>query len=153
MEKSIFRQIKTAYQGRKQWLKLVKKYNIAENDCIILMPSDNSEWNRLALKHLDEYLDRKYSSRAIVLSYDQWVLQSLNSYSKSNNMAINFTRNQAELLMQYYLLYVFFKNFVIISLTEPLGNMDEILIGKNGINAEDLICLGIYRLPQVNAEM
>ena len=58
--------IKKAWMGRGIWRRLRKKYGINYDMAVIALNSEDEEWNRLALLHLPDYMERKKAKNGIL---------------------------------------------------------------------------------------
>lgn len=137
--------IASAKQGRELWLSLVEQYNIGAGDYVILLPHDDKEINELALRYLDAFLEKRFSKRAIVLSYDSWVRENMETYTDKAQF-VEFDRNKTKQLMQFYCLYEFAANLIIASLEYPAGRLGTQLIGHKGLSQEEVFKAVVYRL-------
>lgn len=136
-----------AQRGRELWLELVEKYNIDDATFVVLLPDTNREANCCAMKYLDMFLKQKYAKKALVLSHDEWVKNEGMKLTDSAEY-VEFDRESAEALMQFYCLYEFAPNLVIASLTEPSGRLGEMLVGHKepALSYEEVFKAVVYRL-------
>lgn len=136
--------LKKAFKGRRIWIDLIKKHNITDKDYIILMPSLNRDYNYFALLYINQFLEQKKYNKIIILTFDNRVMKCCSLFSDKINKAINFSRENSELIMKYYCLYKFTDKLIFASLKEPKGRNDYNLIGRNGITLEEIFAIGIY---------
>lgn len=140
--------IEKAYNGRKLWLDIFEKYKLSDRDYVILMPSLNSEYNYYALLHLDEFVRKVKAEKIIILTYDDRVQSTGKLFTNRIHDICYFSRENMELLMKFYCLYMFTDKLIIVSLEEPEGRSGKQLIGKKGITLEEIIAIGIYGLEK-----
>lgn len=142
--KLVLKNILRAYKGRKIWLQLIKEYGLGEKDYVILMPSTDRDYNYYSLLYLDKFLKRVSSNRAIILTFDENVIKSAYLFSENIEIKKGFTREQAELLMKCYCMYMFTDKLIICSLEEPEGRNGKQLVGKKNMSLEEVIAICIY---------
>ena len=63
----MIKEIIKSYLGKQLWNIIVKKYDINYNKVVIVLPEDNDEWNRTALKYLPNYMQRKSVEEAVII--------------------------------------------------------------------------------------
>ena len=51
MNEILQEQYKLAMEGKRCWLDIKKMYNIKCEDCLVILPSDNHELNKCAIKY------------------------------------------------------------------------------------------------------
>ncbi|MBE5946733.1 MAG: hypothetical protein E7259_07330 [Lachnospiraceae bacterium] len=136
-----------AQKGRLLWLELVEKYNIDDATFVVLLPDTNRRDNECAMKYTDAFLTQKYAKKALVLSHDEWV-RNEGMKLTGNAEYVEFDRESAKALMQFYCLYEFAPNLVIASLTEPSGRLGEKLVGHKepALSYEEVFKAVVYRL-------
>lgn len=140
--------IRKANEGRKLWLDVCKKYELSDDDYVILIPSLNKEYNYYGLLYLNEFRKKVKAEKIIILTYDERVKRSAKIFLNKIYDICNFSRESAELLMKFYCLYMFTDKLVIISLEEPEGRNGMQLIGKKGITLEEVMAIGVYGLKE-----
>jgi hypothetical protein len=137
----MLRQIYAAYRGRRLWAGLERKYKVDQGVYVLLMPEDDAELNAAALGHVEDLVaDRR--ARGVVLVGE-------GSMSKPGPGIVgteSWTERQIDELIAYYELHNFSERLLIVSLTKPFGNGLHRLLGRQGVNKEDLVCLGCLRL-------
>ena len=123
-----------------------RKDDIAHS-AVILMPKANDDTsNYLALRYLDQMLDGRGYTKALLLTNSNVVIKTANMFSKRIIDTVKYSRKKAERLMQFYSLYAFDKRFYVASLDEPFGRNAFRMIGQKGITAEELFVVGVYKL-------
>jgi len=130
----------SSWIGRRQWLKIKKKYDIEKGKYLLLMPESDVEFNETALKHIDDLLQYRKGKSAVILTTDNWVFENAKNFSNNIIDVVKITEKQAD----YHYYYLFSERFLVVSLDKPYGNTLLNAVGVNGITKEDLICLGIF---------
>ena len=145
VKRQLYRNLFAAYRGWWQWHKVTKK-GVGKNTAVILLPDCNHEINYMALLYLNDMLDSRKYSNALILTHDPGVQKSAALFSNKILSVVPFNRKKAEDLMQYYCLYEFDKRFIVASLDEPNGRNGSVLIGKRGTTQEEIFVIGVYRV-------
>jgi len=134
-----------AKKGREIWLSLVEKYNIDNTIYVIILPDTSRQYNEPALVYLEAFLKKRGVKKALVLSYDTWVLGMKEKYKEFARIE-QCPEDNIKALLQFYCLYEFAQNIVIGSLKEPSGRMGDYLIGKKGLSAEEVFKGIVYSI-------
>jgi hypothetical protein len=141
-----------SWLGRREWKKLVKKFGIKKKQIyVLLFPERDKDLNEQALIHLNDLIANRLAEGVVILSVDGALDKDVNAYSDKIIAIIKYPEKKAGYLLKYYTLYKFSEKFIIISLTRPEGNAAFKAIGINGVNIEDIVCLGLYKLRHVPA--
>jgi len=138
------RKIDEAGAGREFWIKILKEYCIKESDYVLLLPTNDYEYNHFSLFYLEEYLRKKNSSRAIILCTSSEWSDKAKSYSPFITDSVRIKPIEAEYLMSFYCLYEFSDHIIFGSLNEPEGRFGENIIGIKGLTIEDVIKVTLY---------
>ena len=138
-----------AEKGRSFWLELVKEYQIATKEYVLLLPSDTPEYHEPALKHLEDFLVKKGADRAIVLYVGEMpdaveYEKKISAYSSYITDVKKIRREDYENLVRFYCLYEFTDRLVIASLEEPDGRLGKNMVGKKGLTLEDVVKVTLY---------
>lgn len=129
-------------RGRDRWLKFKEKYQIDEEWYLILMPTYNEKLNRKAFSYLDEFMDKKYIKKTLVIISEHSNVNSM-SYNKREGVYIESVNEKImKELVSYYRLQQFFRNVVVISMEEPFGTGG--IVGKCGITLDDYVKDALY---------
>lgn len=140
MDKLLQALVDKAYRGRSCWLSLVEQYKIEKNDMVVLFPKQDDSINAIAWKYTEKIAEQK--RQIFVLSGEEY-------QSRHSNITwIKFDRQQAEELMQFYALYQFTNQLIIVSLDEPEGRCGRRLEGINGITMEEIVAIGMFGLRE-----
>lgn len=139
-----------SWLGRYEWKKLIKEFGIKNKQIYVLLFSETErELNEQALLHMNDLIANRIAEGVIILSVDGTVDEEAYNYSDKIIALKNYSEKKVRYLMKYYTLYKFSEKFIIISFTRPEGNLAYKAVGINGINVEDMVCLGIYNLRHV----
>lgn len=150
-KKAIRRNLHEAIRGWWVWHRLVRRYHLART-IVVLIPCQNREYSYAALRYADQMLAHAGYEDVIFLSVDPTV-EKVAPLLCSHVRAVEIiSRAKAQRLMQYYCLLEFDQRFLVASLEEPNGRNAKGLIGVNGTTVEELIALGVYRLPEFRRE-
>ena len=141
MDLNISKMFCQAKRGREVWIYLRKKWGIDDNWFLVLFPEKNDCINEIALRKLDDFLERKYVDNALVVHYENYLINKLEN-TKNNIVFEDVKENDMLDMIKYYCLQQFFKNIVIVSIEQPFGSKG--LIGHLGITLEDYIENAIY---------
>ncbi len=134
------------YRGWWAWHCVVRKYHIGAT-AVILMPGTNRQYNRSALLFLDQMLKQRKYENAVILTVDRAAAASAKLFSENICAVECISRRKAEQFMQFYSLYEFDPRFIVASLDEPYGRNAWRLAGVRGTTVDELMALGVYRLP------
>jgi hypothetical protein len=138
----MLREIYAAYRGKLLWTGLQRKYKIDEGAYVVLMPEDDAELNAAALGHVEDLIaDRR--ARGVVLVHSGAAPAERPPGIVGTE---SWTGRQIDALISYYELHNFSDRLLIVSLTRPFGNGLHHLLGRQGVDKEDLVCLGCLRL-------
>lgn len=135
--------------GWKLWHSMKRKYHINYEKVIIIMSEDDDEWNRMALLHLPDYMERKNVREAVIFLTENIDRDSIKRLAGENVELATISKECVWYLNKYYCLYRFFDNIVFLSLDMPKDNNGREILGNGVISKEELICLGFYFLRRV----
>ena len=138
--------IKKAWMGRGIWRRLRKKYGINYDMAVIALNSEDEEWNRLALLHLPDYMERKKAKKAMVFYTEAVKERWLDKYNNVRAEWVFLEKGQMQLLADYYCFYRFFDS---IAFCFKADNHAEMILDRGAISKEELICLGFFHLRSV----
>ena len=134
-----------ALRGRKRWLNLKRKYSIEKNAIyVIMMPDDDREFNELALRHVDNFLNYRKGHSVVILTTDEWVATNAQQFSKRIAATEFITQRDCCYLIHCYYCDFFDESFIMLSLQSYYGERLALAENVNGITKEDLSCLGLY---------
>lgn len=146
----MFKHFWYSWLGRNEWRKLVNKFNIKNKQIYVLLFSEiDQELNKQAILHINDLITNRIADGVIILSVEGAIDTNISANSDRIFAIINYPAKKAEYLMKYYTLCKFSEKFIIVSLNRPEGNIAYKAIGINGINIEDMVCLGLYKLRNV----
>ena len=137
--------IESAREGRKNWINLVDQYKINEKICVVVMPGKNKVYNEPALLYLKRFIEKRGFERALIITFDEWVLAQKNEYSKFADI-IACSEETIESINQFYCLYEFATNIFFASLEAPSGRLGKGVIGKKEITYSEAFAGIVYGL-------
>lgn len=137
------KRIESAKLGRVLWLSLVEKYQINQFVYVIILPDIKKVYNAPALSFLPQFMKKRGAKKAIVLTFDEWVLEQ---QVDENILLVAFEKDKLEALIQFYCLYEFTSNIVIASLEQPAGRLGYGMIEKKGLTSEEIFAGIVYGL-------
>lgn len=149
VRRQLYKNLISAYEGWWQWHKVVIAGDVKRDAAVILLPSCDRQINYLALLYLDDMLRTRQYKNAVILTHDPAVKKCAALFSENILRITDFSRVQAEQLMQFYCLYEFDKRFICASLDEPNGRNGSALIGKRGTTVEEIFVFGVYQVYPV----
>lgn len=139
--------IEAAKRGRKCWLEFIEKYDITAKQYVILLPDDNKDYNRPALKYLPEFLEKRGITTAYVLTWDKWTLETGKELSEGITM-VKCNKQEIQDIIQLYCLYEFAPNIIIASLDQPSGRKGNGIIGKKNLENDEVFAGIVYSLVE-----
>ncbi|MCL2284583.1 MAG: hypothetical protein FWC26_14815 [Fibromonadales bacterium] len=143
----IFSTVVKALRGRRRWLKMKRKYGVDKNNIyVIMMPDSDREFNEIALRHIDDFLNYRKGSSVVVLTTDEWVASNASMFSERIVATEFITMQDYYYYRCYYCYYYhgFSEQFIIMSLQGYYGKRLMLTENVNGITKEDMACLGLY---------
>ena len=137
----------SALIGRWFWLKLDRTYSINKDGLyVILMPENDRELNEQALRHIDDMVKYRRANGVIVLTNQQWILDSAQSASENVRAVRRTSDKKIDALLSFYELYEFTERLFTVSLTKPFNRQVHRALGVHGITKEDIVCICIYQI-------
>ena len=142
----LFKHYWMAYKGSRIWNKIDRKYHAP---LYILMPKEKEEYNYYALKHLEQYAEKKKAEKVVLLTCDEEAIAAAGLFMDKEKVVTEYmSRKEILQLIKYYALYEFTSRLTIVSFTEPYSTHAENLLGINGVTKEDLVCFDVYRFSK-----
>ena len=137
-----------ALAGRREWLRIRRRFNVDNGLYVLLMPESDIELNRQALRHIDDLLAARCGGGVVVVTGDAWVLERAPGFSRNILAVVEADAGVMERMMIYYEFYKFSERLLIISLDRPYGNRVRLALGRRGITVEDVVCLGLLGIRE-----
>jgi hypothetical protein len=96
-----------ALRGRGLWMKLKNKYASDSSNGIyfIMMPDSDREFNEVALRHVDDFLNYRKGSSAVILTTDKWVADNSCRFSERITATELITERDYFYYNSYYYYY------------------------------------------------
>lgn len=121
-----------ALKGRELWLKIKEKYQVSNEDVIVLVREPGDEMGQEVIRQMNSYLNRKYLKRAIIIT------QETNACNTVSNILYHTElKDGIKCIEQYYRLAQFTKNIVVASGDTPFGG--DGIVGKNNISVAEYV--------------
>ncbi len=139
--------IELAREGRKIWLNMVHTYHIDADCQVVIIPENDIETQKIALKYLPQFLKKKYAKRAIVLLWEEKHYQTEEWIDDSIEIKI-CKKEDIDAIIQFYCLYEFASNLVIASLKQPSGRMGLGIVGHKGLKFEEVFAGVVYGIME-----
>ena len=136
-----------ALRGWLWWLKIKRRYGIHRNgNFAIMMPDDDRELNEFALRHIDDFLHYRKGHSVVIFTTDEWTKNNAQRFSKHIIAVTQITEREDYYFRCYYSYYSPYclLELVMISLQTRDGKRLAAIENINGINKEDMVCLGLY---------
>jgi hypothetical protein len=137
--------IQMASAGRKFWLELVGKYHIDYTCYVVVLPDENQDYHKAALKYLPQFMNKKHAKRAVVLAWDTNRMDFTNLIDERVQIVV-CRRDEIASLVQFYSLYEFASNIVFASLELPSGRMGKGIIGHKNLTLDEVFAGVVYGL-------
>ncbi len=146
MKEILERRYKIAQQAQSEWNALLHLTKAKPDDSIILFPGTDHECNFQGMRYLDTYMQRINTKRAIILTVDSFVKNSIGNYSDNISSIIEISQEQAQGFIALYQLRIFDDRFIVVSLNQPFCRNAEGMIGIKDITVEQLVAIGVYSI-------
>lgn len=147
------RNLISAYEGWWQWER-IKRIQGFDQTAVILLPERDRHINRLALCYMDQLLESRNYSNAIILSADPDIKVAAPLFSERILQVKTYSRRKVRNLLQLYCLLDFDERFVCASLHEPFGRQGDRVIGLHGTTTEEAFVIGVYGIyPFVTVQL
>lgn len=141
----VWRQLAQAWKGSIQWKGLRHKYRIGKDSVIVFLIEQDAEMNQYAFKYADDLMQLKHQNSMFMITPHTDVFVQIPDLNDAV-IKIKISSGQCECIKKYYQLVRFSESLYFISTVWPESNWAEHILGKHGVDKEDLVCLGIYAL-------
>lgn len=141
----VWRQLAQAWKGSIQWKGLRRKYGIGKDGIIVFLIEQDDELNQYAFEYAGDLMQLKHQSSVFMITPHEDVFDQVPDLDGSV-IKIKISSGQCECIKKYYQLVRFSGSVYFISAVWPESNWAEHILGKHGVDKEDLVCLGIYAL-------
>lgn len=136
--------------GAAAWEMLRLRFRIGKKTVVLILTGENRELDRYALIHLQDYLDRKYEKKAVVIYQDKETYRQIESVSLPERARVyEWSRRRVEKLFSFYSFYCFSDRVVFTYTDRPADNLLGRLLRETVVGEEEAVCLGLYRLRKV----
>lgn len=134
-----FKRIVLAWKGRKALQKICKKNKIKGEHLVILMPHENYELNREMVYYLDEYLKKRFFDKAFLITFDEWVINTVKTTCKTDVSVIKTDEATIDLILNYYCFELISHNLKIVSIDKPKAASIRVFCDRLKLSSEDIV--------------
>lgn len=136
-----------AARGRQVWRTIYDAQDINLGlEHIIIIPEEELEVLYYSMLYLDEYLKRIRKEKVIVITDCQLVCDTISLFTQYVKSISKVSKKQMDNLLKYQIVFGNTSITTVASLKRYTGRLCEGLIGKEKINVEELVAVGIYDL-------
>lgn len=144
------REMMGVLRGAVIWEMMRLRYGIDEKSVVLILTGDNRELDRYALQHLQDYMERKFADKAVVVCQDEEAYGQVGRMVLPENVRLcKWNGKRVERLYGYYSFYRFSDRVVFTHTDSPKDNMLGRLLRETAVREEEAVCLGLYRLRKV----
>ena len=132
------------------WTWFRRFYQISYESVVLVLASEHKELDVWAVRHLDDFVKRKFADRAVVIYYDKAgenASRQLCVSCRCVRLKLPITR--VRLLYDYYCFDRFFDNIVFTYTSAPDENLLGKVLDETDITGEEAVCLALYHLREV----
>lgn len=126
-----------ALAGRKLWLDLKETYGINDLWCLLVLPEEDPALNDCAYHNVYPWMKQRCLSGVCVVKLEDCRVASTSEAGDLTVRYADLKPDEMECLLSYYKLCSFFENTVVVSVHEPIGNLN--FLGKHGLTLDDFI--------------
>ncbi len=135
--------LQEANRGRMLWLQLKDNMGLRSTDALFFFPKGNALFSVKGIRLLQDYMNAKRYTGAIIISDDDEVTDYANKVLMSEKCRVyKISSNEICELLSYYRLVQFFPNIVVVSCDKPYGS--DGLIRSGRISEEEYIEKALY---------
>lgn len=134
-----------AEKGRQYWITLQEKYSLESSDYVLLIP-DKEDIIHLK-KRFQQFISKKHGRNGLILAGKD-LLDKLEKIQSNNIFMQECSSSEAHNLMRFYCMYQFTANLLIASLEKPDGRRGSNLIGKKGLEREEILDMVVFGIEK-----
>lgn len=142
-----------SFSGKLYWKRITKKLDYKEANgeiAVILFPHAEEETNYYFLLYLDDFLQQRNFTRAVIVTKDDMMRRSYPYFSSNVQRCIYVSEKNINRLLMFFSHFDFDGRFFVASLTQPYGREQCLrLLGINQVTKEQLVKTGVYHLANV----
>lgn len=139
-----------ADNGRNFWKKLLKDYSVSSKDLVVVLASENFDYNYYTLAFLPELKEQKKIKKIILLSAIKEINQLVKLSHLEDATLVFCNKEDIYNICRLYMLYKF-SNQIIINTYKLTSDVDGgRLLGVNEISVKDIVAisiLGLFHIP------
>lgn len=137
-------------RGAAVWGLLQLRFHIDEKTVVLILTGDDRELDRYALIHLQDYMDRKYAEKAIIIYQDEEAHGQIElAELPGGAQTCGWSKRRVQILYGFYCFYLFSDKIVFTYMDRPADNLLGRLLRETVVGEEEAVCLGLYRLRKV----
>lgn len=142
--KTLYKHFLYAYKGKIIWRNINHKYGLKDT-AVIVFPDLNEKILKYGMLYLDKYLEKNKKKKAIIiLPFSKSTPKYI--YKSDEKIILELSEKKINYLVHFSNLLDISDQMVVLSFDLPNGRRLKKLLGVNGLNVEELIAVGIYRL-------
>lgn len=146
----MFKEIIRILYGSLIWNILRLKLRIHKKKVVIILTGENKKLDYYTIVHLEDFINRKYADKAIILLDDKKACKMIKAANLSVPVKMYwYSKDRIERLYNYYSFYKFSDRVVFTYTDKPRDNQLGRALRETDINEEDAVCLGLYHLRTI----
>ena len=144
------REIMSVMRGAAVWEMCKLRFHIDEKKVVLVLTGDSRELDRYALAHLQDYMDRKFAKKAVVIYQDKDTYRQIQPVALPKGTQVcRWGKKRVQRLYGFYSFYLFSDKVVFTYTDSPKDNLLGRLLRETMVGEEEAVCLGLYRLRKV----
>lgn len=148
----MFKEIIDVLYGGLIWRIWKLRFRANEKMIILVLVNENIKIDSYALAHLEDFMNRKYANRAVVVFDCKKTKQQIKIIPLPSGVKVyHSSRKIIERVYQYYSFFKCSDKLVFTYTNHPKDNQLGKVLYKTHINEEEAVCLGLYRLRKIPA--
>lgn len=126
------------------------RFRVDEKMVVLVLVNENTKIDGYALAHLEDFMNRKYANRAVVIFNYKKTEQQIRTIPLPSCVKLyRCSRNTIKAIYRYYSFYKCSDKLVFTYTNYPKDNQLGRILRDTLINEEEAVCLGLYRLRKV----
>lgn len=146
----MYKRIIRIFHGLLAWNAFRIHNRISYKYVILVLANENRELDRWAIKHLKDFMKRKYVSKGMIIWANQDSEDIIKGEMIPDEVVIKrVSTSTIELFYDYYSFDKYFDNIVFTYTARPEENLLERVLTETEVNEEDAVCLALYHLRTI----
>jgi len=142
--------LQQALLGALQWNRFLEEEKPTNSDCVLFFPEIDDEINMKALQHLHEYTLSAKVNKLYVFYCDSLISVEFPRFYTGDYKIVHLPPSDMDAFMKLFCLENTSNRVIIISLCQPQGRYGKYAIERNGVNLEEAVKYGIYKMEYKN---